>query len=179
MDSASVLSLAERVRPHHETASAVLGDAIVQLNWASNNAASTPSRKCAKECAVEAAQLAAKQLRRAGLNALTLEVEALFVPSLPTLPAPAPSKPGALVVWIDSLEHGTTWVEGSFVPAERSSGTPAYFEIERAATALGVDVSNELSDRDIDEAQQAFFARRAALRESKEAARLDVAGGAL
>lgn len=84
-----------------------------------------------------------------------------------------------MVVWIDSLEHGTVWVEGSYVPEERDSGTPAYFEIERATKALGGDVSNELSDRDVDEAQQKFFARRNGVRTGTDASTIETAGGAL
>lgn len=181
MDRSVVLALAERVRLHHETAAAILGDAATHLAWAGNENASNGSRKCAEECAVEAVQLAVTQLRRwssSEMEALALEVEALFVPSLPTLPAPAPSKPGALVVWIDSLEHGTAWVEGTYVAAERASGTPAYFEIERAKTATGIDVSNELSDRDIDEAQQRFFEHRHAIRTGTHESSIETAGGA-
>lgn len=83
------------------------------------------------------------------------------------------------VAWIDSLDHGTTCIEGSYVPAERDSGTPAHFDIERATTALGVDVSNELSDRDVAEAQERLFAQRARIQSSKRASFIGVAGGAL
>ena len=63
----------------------------------------------------------------------------------------------------ESTQHGKVTVLGTYVPAERETGTPAYFEIEQA-TARDVDVSDLLSDEDVEAAQEALFSRRHDLR---------------
>lgn len=63
----------------------------------------------------------------------------------------------------ESTQHGKVTVLGTYVPAERETGAPAHFEIEQA-TARDVDVSDLLSDEDVEAAQDALFERRHDLR---------------
>lgn len=62
----------------------------------------------------------------------------------------------------ESTEHGTVSVSGRYVAAERDTGTPAFFELNEA-TAGTNDVSDLLTDADIEEAQRCLFEQRAEL----------------
>lgn len=61
---------------------------------------------------------------------------------------------------IIETSHGTTEVAGTYLPAERDTGTPASFEVESAVVG-GVEI--ELTDSELEKAVAALFDARADL----------------